>query len=193
MSPTTIRQVKSALHKFSMRTLLLAATATIFTSLVLVPRANAQVAISITPPSCAYGYYSYAPYGCAPSGFYGPGYFYNGIFLGIGPWANWGYGHGWGEHRFNGAGGGRYVEGRRDNGGRAYAANRGGGPSPARARAGNDVHGHAPARDSHAAAAHARAPHAAAHATAAHGGESHGAAHAAAAHGGASHGGEEHH
>ena len=33
-------------------------------------------------------------------GFYGPGYFYNGIFLGMGPWAGWGYGHGWGSHRF---------------------------------------------------------------------------------------------
>jgi len=37
------------------------------------------------------------------------GLFLGGIFLGVGPWANWGYSHGWGGHRFSGAGGGRYV------------------------------------------------------------------------------------
>lgn len=60
------------------------------------------------PPNCPYGYYEFSPYECAPEGFYGPGYFYNGIFIGVGPWHNWGYRHGWGEHRFNGGGGGRY-------------------------------------------------------------------------------------
>jgi hypothetical protein len=35
-----------------------------------------------------------------------PGYFYNGIFLGIGPWANWGYRPGWDGHRFSSGGGG---------------------------------------------------------------------------------------
>jgi len=44
-------------------------------------------------------------------GYYGPGYFYNGIFLGMGPWAGWGYGHGWGGHRFGGDGGGSYHGG----------------------------------------------------------------------------------
>ncbi|MGC2619912.1 MAG: hypothetical protein WA414_12785, partial [Acidobacteriaceae bacterium] len=62
-------------------------------------------------PVCSYGYYDYAPYECAPVGFYGPGYFYNGIFLGMGPWAGWGYGHGWGSHRFTEGGGGRYNGG----------------------------------------------------------------------------------
>ena len=38
------------------------------------------------PPACAYGYYSYYPYACAPYGFYGPSYFVNGIFIGAGPW-----------------------------------------------------------------------------------------------------------
>jgi len=52
-------------------------------------------------PTCQYGYYGYAPYACAPRGFYGPDYFYNGIFVGVGPWADWGYTHGWGDHRFN--------------------------------------------------------------------------------------------
>ena len=52
-------------------------------------------------PNCHYGYYGYAPYACAPRGFYGADYFYNGIFIGVGPWADWGYTHGWGDHRFN--------------------------------------------------------------------------------------------
>ena len=50
--------------------------------LALAPTGNAQISININvPPSCSYGYYGYAPYACAPSGYYGPGYFYNGIFL----------------------------------------------------------------------------------------------------------------
>ena len=85
-------------------------TAALLTLGVLMPRANAQVSINIggPPPVCSYGYYGYAPYACAPVGFYGPGYFYNGIFLGVGPWRHWGYNHGWGSHRFVAAGGGRY-------------------------------------------------------------------------------------
>ena len=58
--------------------------AALLVPLALVPRANAQVTINIgVPPLCSYGYYGYAPYACAPSGYYGPGYFYNGIFLGM--------------------------------------------------------------------------------------------------------------
>ncbi|MGA8937850.1 MAG: hypothetical protein WB439_01675 [Acidobacteriaceae bacterium] len=79
---------------------------------------SAQVSVGINiggpPPTCAYGYYDYAPYSCAPEGYYGSGYFYNGVFLGVGPWAHWGYNHGWGHHRFTAAHGGRYVPGRRD-------------------------------------------------------------------------------
>jgi hypothetical protein len=37
-------------------------------------------------PNCPYGYYSYAPYDCAPPGFYGPSWFVNGVFIGAGPW-----------------------------------------------------------------------------------------------------------
>lgn len=44
-------------------------------------------------------------------GFYGSGYFYNGIFLSMGPWADWGYSHGWGGPRFGGDGGGSYHGG----------------------------------------------------------------------------------
>jgi hypothetical protein len=102
-------------NRLAMRGLFLAGTTTLLVPLALVPAASAQVTVGVgigVQPVCSYGYYNYAPYGCAPSGFYGPGYFYNGIFLGVGPWANWGYGHGWGEHRFSGGGGGRYNGGR---------------------------------------------------------------------------------
>jgi hypothetical protein len=90
----------------------LLSTATLFAGLALAPAANAQISINIgVQPVCSYGYYGYAPYSCAPMGYYGSGYFYNGIFVGMGPWAGWGYGHGWGGHRFNGDGGGRYHGG----------------------------------------------------------------------------------
>src|ERR1019366_3368881 len=168
-------QVKNVVHKYTMRSLLLAGTTTLLASLALVPTVSAQIAISINPPVCSYGYYEYAPYGCAPMGFYGPGYFYNGIFLGVGPWASWGYGHGWGDHRFSGGGGGRYVAGRGNGGGHAYAANRGRGPS-AGAGGSSRSHGGASARGSHAATARGGASH----------GESHGG-------GGGSHGGGDHH
>ena len=107
---------------------------TVVASLAFAPMGNAQIGISIgVPPACPYGYYDYAPYACAPVGFYGPGYFYNGIFLGVGPWYRWGYAHGWGGHRFIGPGGGRYVGrygGRGDAGARGGPAYRGrpGGP-----------------------------------------------------------------
>ena len=54
------------------------------------------------PPECPYGYYDYPPYACAPAGYWGPEYFYNGIFIGVGPWWGWGYRHGWDGHRFHG-------------------------------------------------------------------------------------------
>ncbi|MGA7685834.1 MAG: hypothetical protein WCC32_15665 [Terriglobales bacterium] len=168
-------QLKTVLQKFAIRSMLLAGTATLLATLAVVPAASAQVSISINPPVCAYGYYDYSPYGCAPSGFYGPGYFYNGIFLGVGPWASWGYNHGWGGHRFSGGGGGRYVAGQR--GGVVHAENRGHGPSAGAGR--NSAHGRPSAAHTHPAAAHGNA--------------SHGGSHAAAGHGSPSHGGGEHH
>ena len=99
-----------------LKTLLTATT--LLTAAAFAPKANAQVVIGIgIQPVCSYGYYDYAPYGCAPVGFYGPGYFHNGIFLGMGPWSGWGYSHGWGSYRFVSSGGGRYT------GGGGYAAN----------------------------------------------------------------------
>ena len=49
--------------------------------------APAQVSISIgVAPVCPYGYFDYAPYDCAPYGYYGPDWFVGGVFLGAGPW-----------------------------------------------------------------------------------------------------------
>src|ERR1700688_2121956 len=51
------------------------------------PRAEAQVSVDIgTEPGCPYGYYDYAPYACAPYGYYGPEWFLGGVFIGAGPW-----------------------------------------------------------------------------------------------------------
>ena len=55
------------------------------------------------PPACAYGYYGYAPYACAPYGYYGPNYFVDGVFIGVGPWFRGGYGYrGYGGRGFYG-------------------------------------------------------------------------------------------
>ena len=49
--------------------------------------APAQISVSIgAAPVCPYGYYDYAPYNCAPYGFYGPEWFSGGVFIGAGPW-----------------------------------------------------------------------------------------------------------
>jgi len=49
--------------------------------------ATAQVSVNIgLAPACPYGYYDAAPYGCAPSGYYGPEWFTGGLFIGAGPW-----------------------------------------------------------------------------------------------------------
>src|ERR1700723_2216063 len=49
--------------------------------------APAQVSVNIgVAPVCPYGYYDYAPYNCAPYGFYGPDWFVGGVFIGAGPW-----------------------------------------------------------------------------------------------------------
>ena len=66
--------------------------------------AQVRVGVGIGPvyvgpePVCAYGYYPYYPYACAPYGYWGPSYFVGGLFVGAGPWyhAHWGpryYGH----------------------------------------------------------------------------------------------------
>jgi hypothetical protein len=51
------------------------------------PRADAQISVTIgAPPVCPYGYFDYAPYDCAPYGYYGPEWFPGGVFIGAGPW-----------------------------------------------------------------------------------------------------------
>ena len=66
--------------------------------------AHAQVAVGVRvgpvvagvgpAPVCAYGYYGYYPYACAPYGYYGPNYFVGGVFIGAGPWYHGYYGRG---------------------------------------------------------------------------------------------------
>lgn len=49
--------------------------------------ARAQVSVNIgVAPVCPYGYFDYAPYNCAPYGYYGPDWFVGGVFIGAGPW-----------------------------------------------------------------------------------------------------------
>ena len=58
--------------------------------------APAQVSINIgAAPVCPYGYFDYAPYNCAPYGYYGSEWFSGGVFIGAGPWFR-------GPHNFHG-------------------------------------------------------------------------------------------
>src|SRR6202050_3436286 len=51
------------------------------------PAAPAQISINIgAAPACPYGYFDYAPYSCAPYGYYGPDWFTGGVVIGVGPW-----------------------------------------------------------------------------------------------------------
>lgn len=68
-----------------LKTLVLSAMASaLFAAL---PAARAQISVNIGPaPICPYGYYDFAPYNCAPYGYYGPDWFIGGVFIGAGPW-----------------------------------------------------------------------------------------------------------
>ncbi|MFZ0747103.1 MAG: hypothetical protein WAM85_22060 [Terracidiphilus sp.] len=157
----------------------LLSTTALLAGIAMAPVARAQISINIgVQPACSYGYYGYAPYSCAPMGYYGPGYFYNGIFVGMGPWAGWGYNHGWGSHRFVNDGGGRYHGG---VGRVAYRGNAGGGQA---VRGGGGSHARPAARPSHSSGGRPTAAHATQHTTAPRGGSSHG--------GGQDHGGGDH-
>src|SRR5579863_10183421 len=96
--------------------------------LLAIPMASAQaqigfgVGIGVGPgyvgpaPECPYGYFDYYPYECAPYGFYAPDYFYNGVFIGVGPWFH----PGWYGGRFYGRDwdrDGRFCGGFRGGGG----------------------------------------------------------------------------
>jgi hypothetical protein len=181
----------------------LVSTTALLGGLALAPAAQAQISVNIgVQPVCSYGYYGYQPYACAPMGYYGSGYFYNGIFVGMGPWAGWGYGHGWGSHRFHGDGGGNY------HGGVSSVAYNGhsGGPQESR---GSEAHtkGGSNAGEPRSSAAHHDSPNSAPNSGSAnhesphaggprpsaphaepHGSAPHASAHASAPHGSAPHG-----
>src|SRR5271169_5296921 len=82
-------------------------------------QAQVSVCVGIGPgyidaaPVCAYGYYSYYPYACAPYGYYGPDWFAGGVFICAGPWYHgyWGRG-GWGRGYYGRGFGGRGFAGR---------------------------------------------------------------------------------
>ena len=122
--------MKTTILKLAMATIITVCASTAVHSQVVVELGHPQVNMA-PQPNCPYGYYGSAPYECAGEGYYGSEYFYNGIFLGVGPWSNWGYNHGWGNHRFNGSSNGRYdnrhaersmrqERARRENGGNHY-------------------------------------------------------------------------
>jgi len=69
------------------KVLAISALAVALFSAASVGPATAQVAVGIgVAPVCPYGYFDYAPYDCAPYGYYGPDWFVGGVFLGAGPW-----------------------------------------------------------------------------------------------------------
>jgi len=52
---------------------------------VAAPKIQAQVSVGVDiggAPICPCGYYDYAPYACAPYGYYGPEWFTGGVFIG---------------------------------------------------------------------------------------------------------------
>jgi len=122
--------------------------------LMAAPAAQAQpvrfgVTVGVGPawvgpaPVCAYGYYNYYPYACAPYGYYGPQWFSGGVFIGAGPWYHRGY---YGRSGFYGRPG--YYNGYRYSGrpgayGRPGFETRGGfrGGAVNRAPAGNGFRG----------------------------------------------------
>jgi hypothetical protein len=72
---------------------------------MLVPShvAKSQISVNIgVAPVCPYGYFDYAPYDCAPYGYYGPDWFTGGVFIGAGPWFHGPRGfHGHVDNRFD--------------------------------------------------------------------------------------------
>jgi hypothetical protein len=71
----------------SFKCLVLAAAVAGVSFTVTAPTVEAQVSVDVgTEPGCPYGYYDYAPYACAPYGYYGSEWFVGGVFVGAGPW-----------------------------------------------------------------------------------------------------------
>ena len=69
------------------------------------PAAPSQIGVGVdigVAPDCPYGYFDYAPYDCAPYGYYGPDWFLGGVFIGAGPWFHGPHGfHGHVDNRFD--------------------------------------------------------------------------------------------
>ena len=153
MRPGSRALVRWAARKVNMRFLRYFALAI---GILLVPAAasHAQVSVGIGvggyapvygPPACSYGYYDYAPYACAPYGYYGPTWFNSGIFIGAGPWFHGGYGYGrgygygYGHAGYYGRGG--YAGGGYHGGGYAGGGYHGGGGSSFHGGGGGSFHG----------------------------------------------------
>jgi hypothetical protein len=65
----------------------LAVAAAVVAFTATAPKAQADDSIDVgVEPVCPYGYYDYAPYACAPYGYYSPEWFSGGVFIGAGPW-----------------------------------------------------------------------------------------------------------
>ena len=65
---------------------LLAATTFSLASCVGYVGPGPDVAVGVeAAPICPYGYFDYAPYSCAPYGYYGPEWFNGGVFIGVPP------------------------------------------------------------------------------------------------------------
>jgi hypothetical protein len=71
----------------TLKSLAISALAAVLLSAGSLAPAQVSVGVNIGPaPICPYGYFDYAPYDCAPYGYYGPDWFVGGLFLGAGPW-----------------------------------------------------------------------------------------------------------
>ena len=70
------------------KSLAISAIAAVLLSAASVAPAQISVGVGIgAAPVCPYGYFDYAPYDCAPYGYYGPDWFgVDGLFIGAGPW-----------------------------------------------------------------------------------------------------------
>ena len=64
----------------------LLSTTALLAGIAMAPVARAQISINIgVQPACSYGYYGYAPYSCAPMGYYGLGLLLQWHLRGHGP------------------------------------------------------------------------------------------------------------
>lgn len=99
-----------------MKTLFLVLALFLATLLPTTVPAQVNIGVHVGAPVCQWGYFSDYPYSCAPYGYYDSSWFYNGVFVGAGPWfayrpefghpSSWyrgyygshGGGHGWDAH-----------------------------------------------------------------------------------------------